>query len=377
MGSNGNLQVNAVQRWRFSAFGSTNKRKSLTFFLSQLKLKIDFLKQPYVRGVTFFQTMILDIHVDFPIIFDIYVKFLGCLSIEPKCLPFIHSWICGSYRILWCFCLSDFQSDESVWCYAWKWLRARCWENMFFWGEGEPNRVHRVGCFFQGRIPYRLASFLIGHQEIRGIPSIYPPPSNSQHQIIIFLVRDSLKSFICTLLLGGGVDPRDTDCIGFCWDSPVNSRFLGVKGVRHFGWWVIMMASEWIAKESNCTNRIKTVLLFLGLFFPTRILIATLLLPSNLVFIWAPPNERWRFFQHDLFHRFQVGQLFVQKKTDKNTIFFGGSTVLHPKGLTCPPKKGPCQKERIFFPTTIFQGTYIHPRKLTFCTQPKIDALGL
>lgn len=89
-------------------------RKNQTFFVSQLKLKIDFLKQPYVRGVTFFQTMILDIHVDFPIIFDIYVKFLGRLSTEPKCLPFIHSWICGSYRILWCFCLSDFQSDQSV-----------------------------------------------------------------------------------------------------------------------------------------------------------------------------------------------------------------------------------------------------------------------
>ena len=79
-------------------------RKNQTCFVSQLKLKIDFLKQPYVRGVTFFQSMILDIHVDFPIIFDIYVKFLGCLSTEPKCLPFIHSWISGSYRILWCFC---------------------------------------------------------------------------------------------------------------------------------------------------------------------------------------------------------------------------------------------------------------------------------
>lgn len=108
---------------------------------------------------------------------------------------------------------------------------------VFFGGEGEPNRVHRVGCSFQGRIPYRLASFLIGHQEIRGIPSIYPPPRNSQHQIIIFLVSKGFLKIrhLHTGILGGGVDPRDTDCIGFCWDSPVNFRFLGVKGVRHFG----------------------------------------------------------------------------------------------------------------------------------------------
>lgn len=66
-----------------------------------------------------------------------------------------------------------------------------------------------------------------------------------------------------------------------------------------------------------------------------------------------------------------------RKKRTKTQSFLVVLRFYTPKGLTCPPKKGPCQKERIFFPTTIFQGTYIHPRKLTFCTQPKIDALGL
>ena len=205
--------------------------------------------------------MILDIHVDFPIIFDIYVKFLGVFPQNPNVYL---SFIVGSADLIVSCVVSVYLiSKVTKVCDV---MPGSGWgldveKICIFGGEGEPNRVHRVGCSFQGRIPYRLASFLIGHQEIRGIPSIYPPPRNSQHQIIIFLVRDSLKSFICTLLLGGGVDPRDTDCIGFCWDSPVNFRFLGVKGVRHFGWWVIMMASEWIAKESNCTNRIKTVFL--------------------------------------------------------------------------------------------------------------------
>ena len=112
-------------------------------------------------------------------------------------------------------------------------------------------------------------------------------------------------------------------------------------------------------------------------FFPTRILIATLLLPSNLVLNWALPNERWRFFQHDLFQRFLAGQLFVQKKNGKkHHLFFVVLRFYTPKGLTSPPKKRSMSKGKNLLPNHYFWGDLYTPPKTSILHPTKNWCFG-